>query len=286
MIRALITMTLALLLAAPVAHAGFRARQVREAAVAAGFGAISDRLAGASRATVVIRRTRRPVPARHGTSRLGGPADLPAGEPWPQCGGRPQTFLGQIRVRDLPRPARALRRHGGLLLFFTHVELEDPSDTSYGVWAGDCTAVLHARSGTRLERRARPAGTLAVRSARVRSAARPDVPDVSWDYNTLAPPLLDVRLADDRLFPFFEFRDGLRGAASQRLLGYVDSPNGEGEPCWNRTRRRKGAWRHLFTMNQDLGFEVADGGRLQIAIGPRDLRRGRFGRTCGIFDSA
>jgi hypothetical protein len=38
--------------------------------------------------------------------------------------------------------------------------------------------------------------------------------------------------------------------------------------------------------DETIGFEVADAGRLQVAIDPRDLRRGRFDRACGIFDSA
>jgi hypothetical protein len=38
--------------------------------------------------------------------------------------------------------------------------------------------------------------------------------------------------------------------------------------------------------DEPAGFEVADVGRLQVAIAPRDLRRGRFGRVCGVFDSA
>ncbi len=43
-----------------------------------------------------------------------------------------------------------------------------------------------------------------------------------------------------------------------------------------------------MTVGPDLGigFEVADGGRLQVVIDPADLRRGRFDRVCGIFDSA
>ena len=41
-----------------------------------------------------------------------------------------------------------------------------------------------------------------------------------------------------------------------------------------------------FRVDYRIGFEVADGGRLHIAIPPSDLRSGRFDRVCGIFDSA
>jgi hypothetical protein len=63
----------------------------------------------------------------------------------------------------------------------------------------------------------------------------------------------------------------------------------DARPARSRAKAGSGsAWRHLFTIGLDyrIGFEVADGGQLQIAIRPDDLRGGRFDRVCGIFDSA
>src|SRR3954451_10369992 len=119
---------------APVATAGgFRESRVRAAARAAGLADLADRAANAARPTVTIDRTlTKRAPAELGTSRFGGRPDLPAGRASPRCkGGKAQTFLAQIRVRDLPAAAAALRRLGGALLFFTYVPVEEPTRT-YG----------------------------------------------------------------------------------------------------------------------------------------------------------
>jgi hypothetical protein len=89
---------------------------VREAAEGAGYGPIAKRLADASLPTVFVRpRPFGPTPATLGTSRTGGAPDLPPGTRWPRCKGQPQSFLAQIRVRDLPPQAAELRRAGGSL---------------------------------------------------------------------------------------------------------------------------------------------------------------------------
>jgi hypothetical protein len=229
------------------------------------------------------------APRALGTSRLGGRPDLPAGARWPRCRGRAQTFLGQVRLSDLPADAEPLRAHDGVLLLFTHVRIESPG---YGLWAGRCTSVLHAPEGAALTRERPPHGSrlLRLRPAEMRFRVRPDIPDTDVNLNRLASPLSDIRLAGRALERWWGLEQALhrRPALLQhRLLGHIRSPNG-GRFCWERTQRRLGAWRHLFTIGLDyrIGFEVADGGRVQIAIPPGDLCRGRFDRACGIFDSA
>lgn len=265
---------------------------------AAGFGELADRAGQAARPTVRIGRRPTRLPKGLGTSRLGGPPDLPRGIRWPSCRGRPQTFLGQIRVRDLPPAAQALRRPGGRLWLFTHVEV-DSTEPSYGVWAGDCTRIIHAAAGTRLRRTPRPRMTLRLQPAVLRYRIGTDIPDVSIDTGRLSPPLHDVAIPDDRQEAWWEMRSALQQGAPQnrrdplfedlshRLLGYVDPPNG-GNHCWERTEDPADAWQHLMTFGYDpgIGFEVADGGRLQVAISAQDLQQGRFDRVCGIFDSA
>jgi hypothetical protein len=82
---------------------------------------------------------------------------------------------------------------------------------------------------------------------------------------------------------WYRLRDAIRGGFDRaHLLGYSDTPNGD-NTCSTRVERPKNTWRHLFTF---WDWEVADGGRLQLLIAPADLARGRFGRVCGIFDSA
>jgi hypothetical protein len=293
--RALPLLLLPVLAVPAGAHAAYREPEVRAAATAAGFGDIADRVARAARPTVTIHRELlRRMPRTLGTSRLGGLPDLPAGEPWPRCRGRAQTFVGQVRLRDLPAAARELRRHHGRLLIFTHVELEGWWDTSYGLWAGDCTTVVHANLGRRLVRTPPPRGranpTLRLRPARMRFRARTDLPDLKLDEDRLSPPLHAIRVGDDRVAAWWGLRDALNHLprdGEHRLLGYVDSPNGE-NGCSQLAQRRTQPWRLLATISWDEGvhFEVADSGRLQIAIAPRDLRSGRFDRVCSSFDSA
>jgi hypothetical protein len=202
------------------------------------------------------------------------------------------TFLGQLRLSDLPPEAAELGIHGGLMLVFMEVRFEFPSWTQSGLWGGRCTAVVHAPSGTPLARVRPPrrAAVMRLRPARLRYAVRPDVPDVAMDLRSLAAPLSDVPLVDSEVDHWWNLRESMhrrKGLVSHRLLGYVDTPNGEGS-CWGRTERPVDAWRHLLTIGLDfgIGFEVADGGRLQVEISPADLAAGRFDRVCGIFDSA
>ena len=289
------TLALALLLALPgAAHAqGYAEPEVRAAAGAAGFGLVADRVAASARPTVlVLRRLLRRAPRELGTSRLGGDPDLPLGTPWPHCRGNRQSFLGQIRLSDLPPEAAELQVHGGVLLVFMEVRFERPSFTGRGLWGGRCTTVIHAPAGTPLARVRPPrrAAILRLRPAQLRYAVRPDIPDVAMDYQSLAAPLADVLLVDSEVDHWWDLPYSLqrrRGLLSHRVLGYLDTPNGGGN-CWRRTERPVDPWRHLLTIGLDfgVGFEVADGGRLQVEISPADLTAGRFDRVCGIFDSA
>ena len=180
---------------------------------AAGFGALAGSVGGglaAGRADGAGAIA--PMPAALGTSRFGGAPDLPAGMRWPRCHGRPESFLGQVRVHDLPADARELRRVGGTLLFFTQVHLE-PGEPDNAMWAGDCSAVIHARAGARLVRTAAPAHPLlALKNAPLRFRSRPDVPGHSLDADHLMAPLRHITPADGEQYDYF--RDGLNGGPS------------------------------------------------------------------------
>jgi Domain of unknown function (DUF1963) len=286
---------LALLLALPgtAQGQGYAEPEVHATAGAAGFGLVADRVAASARPTLlVLRKLLRRAPRELGTSRLGGNPDLPLGTPWPHCRGKRQSFLGQFRLSDLPPEAGELGVHGGVLLLFMEVRFEHPSVRFRGRWGGRCTTVIHATAGTPLARVRPPrrAAILRLRPAQLRYAVRPDIPDVAMDFQSPAVPLSDVLLVDSEVDRWWDLRDSLhrrKGLLSHRLLGYVDTPNGEGS-CWRRTERPIDAWRHLITVGLDFGirFEVADGGRLQVEIPPADLAAGRFDRVCGIFDSS
>ena len=285
--------TTAVLLAAPAAASAYRDGEVRAALESAGFGSIADRVVESSLPTVVAgRRLLDRTPRARGTSRLGGNPDLPEGARWPRCAGRAQTFLGQIRLSDLPIDAAPLRDQSGVLLVFTEVRFTSPRSTGYGLWAGRCTTVVHAPEGARLVRTRPPrrAAVMRLRPAALRFRMRPDVPDTGMDLERLAAPLQDIRIADDQLEDWWELGEALHrrpGLLEHRLLGHMGTPNGETR-CWRRSQRREGAWRHLLTIGADwrVGFDVADTGRLQVAIPPADLWAGRFDRVCGSFDSA
>jgi Domain of unknown function (DUF1963) len=291
--RAIAVCILLLALPAAAQARGYAEPEVRAAAGAAGFGQLADRIAASARPTVlVLRRLLQRAPGELGSSRLGGNPDLPVGTPWPHCRGKRMTFLGQLRLSDLPPEAAELGSHDGLLLVFMEVRFQSRSLTGAGLWGGRCTTVIHAPAGTPLARVRPPrhAAVMRLRPAQLRYAVRPDIPDVGMDLQSLAAPLGDVLLIDSEVDRWWDLRDSLhrrRGLLSHRLLGYVDTPNGEGS-CWRRTERPVDAWRHLITIGLDfgVGFEVADGGRLQVEISPADLAAGRFDRVCGIFDSA
>src|SRR5436309_15893649 len=55
-----------------------------------------------------------------GVSKLGGLPDLPAGTPWPEWNGLPQSFIAQIHLDDLHSydVQQILPRHGMLWFFY------------------------------------------------------------------------------------------------------------------------------------------------------------------------
>ncbi|MDP9378379.1 MAG: YwqG family protein [Actinomycetota bacterium] len=175
------------------------------------------------------------------------------------------------------------------LLVFTDVELDNPSEPSYGLYAGDCTTVVHARSNATLARPSRPdSPLLQVRHAALRFSAEADIPDAHPGENRLAAPMQDVHLPDADIEKWWKVRQRLnRNRLGHKLLGYRDATgNGDEDPCARRTQRGSTPWRHLVTVAPDYGvFEVADGGTLEVVVRPDDLRRGRFNRVCGIFYS-
>jgi uncharacterized protein DUF1963 len=296
---AVAAVVLAALAAAPPAAAA-PADVVRQVVRNAGFGdVLAARAAAVALPTIrIFRHLRDRPPRQRGTSRLGGPPDLPAGVRWPRCHGRPQTFLGQIHVLDLPRSAWQLRRVGGLLLFFTDIRTQrnalPPGQQDAAAVAGRCTRAVHAAPGARLRRTSPPAGARKLRPATLDFRTRPDMPDYAPFSEHLYPPLTDVHLPFKtgqrwalRRFRLLWPSQARHHGIQHRMLGYLTVPTEESGRCWRHAVDRSRPWRHLFTIGPDsgLGFDIGLASALQIVIGPGDLRRGRFGRVCGIFDS-
>lgn len=284
MIRLATTLAaLALLASAPAASAqGFREPEVRAALAARELGALADTIAPAARPVAIVDRTLLSLePEELGTSRLGGRPDLPAGTKWPRCRGYAQTFLGQLRPRDLPPELAELGAHDGTILFFAHIERANGS--WYQPFNGECATVMHARPGTPLRRAAFPRHALRLRPAAPRFDVRPDLPDRDWSDHLMAP--LQAVKVDS--FAWNDVRNLLEGEKYRphRVLGYSAAPAG-GSPCSLRAERPNDTWRHLFTLGYDkpLGFAIKSFGRVQFLISPADLQAGRFERACGVFD--
>ena len=273
----------ALLASAPAASAqGFREPDVRAALQERGLGALADTIAPAARPAAIVDRTLLPrEPEELGTSRLGGRPDLPAGTKWPRCRGYAQTFLGQLRPRDLPPELAELGAHDGTILFFAHIERENGSWNQ--PFNGECATVVHARPGTPLRRAAFPRHALRLRPAAPRFDVRPDLPDRDWSDRLMAP--LQAVKVDS--FAWSDVRNLLEGEKYRphRVLGFSAAPAG-GSPCSLRAERPNDTWRHLFTLGYDkpLGFAIKSFGRVQFLISPADLQAGRFERACGVFD--
>ena len=121
--------------------------------------------------------------------------------------------------------------------------------------------------------------------APLRFGSRPDVPGLSLDADHLMAPLRHITPADWEKYD--DFRDRLNGRPElqHRLLGFPFAPNG-GNACSARGERARLTWRQvaMFDYDERLGFTVGDGGDLQLLISPADLRAGRFGRVCGVFE--
>ncbi len=287
MIRLATTLAaVALLAAAPAASAqGFREPEVRAALEANGLGALADTIAPAARPAMIVDRSLlEREPSELGTTRLGGRPDLPVGTKWPRCHGYAQTFLAQLRLRDLPAEAAELNGQDGTVLFFAHIDRVDGSWNQ--PFSGECTTVVHARSGTRLRRASIPRHALRLRPALPRFDVRARPP--GHELPDRQPDAAAARgQAGVDSFAWNDVRDQLEGRQFRphRVLGYSNSPVG-GTPCSLRAERTSDPWRHLFTLGYDkrLGFAVESFGRAEFLISPADLQAGRFERACGFFD--
>lgn len=60
-----------------------------------------------------------------GATKLGGLPDLPPGTKWPEKGGVPFTFVGQLRLDEIAKQGESRLPKTGLLSFFVHDEGDD-----------------------------------------------------------------------------------------------------------------------------------------------------------------
>jgi Domain of unknown function (DUF1963) len=89
------------------------AAELRELAGSAGLAEPAERLAAVS-----VRFEPGTAGTRRGTTRFGGPPDLPEDVAWPAVDGRRLPFLGQVATAELPRVPAGWRRSDDLVLLF------------------------------------------------------------------------------------------------------------------------------------------------------------------------
>ncbi len=83
-----------------------------------GLSATAKKQLEALRTPAVLMQTVKTAPRSIGASRLGGHPDLPPGTKWPRAGACALTFVGQIRLDELPAGAVPALPRRGLLAFF------------------------------------------------------------------------------------------------------------------------------------------------------------------------
>lgn len=237
-----------------------------------------------------------------GTSRLGGPPDLPPDVAWPRRNGEPQSFIGQLDLADVAGLAGtdALPPAGWLLFFYSSEEAPwgfRPSDR--GSWA-----VVHVPPGTPLERAEPPADL--PQTARFRPCAltfRSTLTLPPWDHRSVDGLGLD----DAELELFDRLLDAAGGYDQHRLLGHpaqlqrdmteqcqlVSRGMNLGDPAsWDEARARQlraGAddWRLLLQVASDpeLGTSWADAGLIYYWIREQDLERRDFDAVWLVLQS-
>ncbi|WP_353866801.1 YwqG family protein [Svornostia abyssi] len=203
-----------------------------------------------------------------GSSRLGGSPALSHGQRWPTCKGDPMAFLGQVRLADIPADVRGGLPGRGLLAFFVYVEEEEPG-TGFWLEAGRCSSAIVTRAGSAVVRRKAPKANprMVLRPARVALRREMTIPDVDANDQPTAP-LGRLNLKRRESQAYRKLRLALMpqpraGFGAHRLGGYADTIQ---EDPRTYCKGASDTWRLLlqFEWDEDLGFEVADGGGVRI----------------------
>ena len=250
-----------------------------------GFGARADEAVAAARVGVRL------TPGGDGGSKLGGSPALPPGFTWPTWGGEELSFLGEVRLDELPAPL--LEGDGRLLFFYALASRPaglEPED-------GDACRVMLVGTEVGVE-------------PDDRSATLPEML-VALSAELTLPLDLGDGLEPEEAAVWLSVREQLaalqgveldeRSACYQslhRLLGYPDAlvddmpldaelvAHGVSADAGDRYvhpdlgafERGAAGWRLLFQLSSDhdLGVSFGLGERLYVWIREDDLRAGRF----------
>ncbi|MET0602086.1 MAG: DUF1963 domain-containing protein [Baekduia sp.] len=229
-----------------------------------------------------------------GATRLGGRPDLPRSMTWPRCGGRPLSFLAQLRLHDIAAIApRMVASKADVLLVFAAIN-EDPDgiagvEEAYGQVGRETCVVVRTVRG-RLTRRPVPSGVATLRNRPVRMRPTLTVPD-----SGIARERYHLDMSGKGFDRWLELSAEAAAGTLGRTTRYTPVHQVLGWPspvqdtplygCGHGRRSSQPTYRLFLQLDFDepLRFAIGDGGALYLSGRPADLRAGRFGRLCAEF---
>lgn len=237
-----------------------------------------------------------------GTSRIGGMPDLPAGIPWPEWKGLPQSFIAQINLDDVHRHiTNGILPQTGMLWFFYDAQQE-----TYGADPADCGGwhVIFSDDHTGLQRRVVPPALPAAsqfkacsisfaREITLSQQPELEIPKFDWTdheqqkYETLLstfPNPTDHAALHNRLLGYPEtIQDDMRLECQLASHGVTDISDPRSAEL------SKGAmdWQLLLQIDTDerIGMCWGDAGMIYYWITRSDLRAARFERSWLVLQS-
>ncbi len=223
-----------------------------------------------------------------GRSRLGGLPDLPFDIAWPNWRGRPQSFVAQIDLTELPVvPGRELLPPDGRLFFFYDAEQVATGREGFAVFhsTAPVSPVYPDQAPTMLSSESR------FKPVRLSFAAGTSVPDAEH-------PLLEhMGLSFDECLDYgqviAEIRPAIQGKEPwHQMLGYPIPMQMSVESFCPRDADEESdpegvAWELLLQVDYDVAASMTwpGDGRLYYMIRREDLRQRRFDRTCIVLQS-
>ncbi|GCE14470.1 YwqG family protein [Tengunoibacter tsumagoiensis] len=237
-----------------------------------------------------------------GSSRLGGQPDLPPGTDWPQWQGRPQSFIAQLQLSDLPHIADTFLPSTGMLWFFYDSQQQAFGDkpTDRGAWQ-----VLFAKDTPATLRPAPVPDTLAKQgqfkaraltfSPELTLSAQPqlEVPGLSWTdtdqkrYDTVFAQFQDEAgqaAPRHRISGFPDtIQDDMRLQCQMMTHGVTDSAS----PQVAELQRHANDWQLLLQVDTDeqIGMRWGSSGMLYYWLPVDALRKQQFDQTWLVVQS-
>ncbi|WP_028062604.1 DUF1963 domain-containing protein [Solirubrobacter soli] len=226
-----------------------------------------------------------------GESRLGGEPDLPAGTPWPRCGGHRLSFLAQLRLADVAALAPgAVPANGGTLAVFADLTenadgVTDVEEAVGPVGSKTCVVVRTLRG--RLARRPTPKRVAKLRNRPVQLKPTLTIPD-----SIIGEERYDLDRKATDAYAELEYEAALgrletvtESSPVHQVLGWPTPVQDSPLYGCGKTVSKQPSHRLLLQLDFDerLDFAIGDGGALYLSGRAGDLRAGRFNRLCAEF---